>query len=110
MYKITKVIIFGSYLSNKQRINDIDLAVRILPKYDNDEQLIRNEERRDETENNGRYFSNYIDRLFFPENEVLKYLKNRSRAISLHKDSDGILEKIEQKVIFDYHQSSASFN
>ena len=101
LYKIAKVIIFGSYLSNKQRINDIDLAVRILPKFDKDEQLIKNEERSDEAENNGKYFSNYIDRLFFPETEVLKFLKNRSRAISLHKDSDGILEKVEQKVIYE---------
>ena len=45
LYRIKKVIVFGSYLSNKDRLNDIDVAVDVAPKFDKNEQIRRNEER-----------------------------------------------------------------
>ena len=100
LYKVSNVIIFGSYLSKIDRINDIDVAVEILPKFEKDEQLKRNMKRIEEVEVKGKYFSCFIDRLFYPEMEVFKFLKSGSRAISLHRSSDGILEQVEQKVIY----------
>ena len=62
LYKVSNVIIFGSYLSKIDRINDIDVAVEILPKFEKDEQLKRNMKRIEEVEVKGKYFSCFIDR------------------------------------------------
>ena len=105
LYKVSKVLIFGSYLSEKDRINDIDIAVEVLPKFESEEQQNRNQNFTDEAMDNGKRFSSFIDQLFYPEMEVLKYLKSRSRAISLHRTSDAILDQVEQKVI--YHENIA---
>ena len=32
LYKVTKVYLFGSYLPEAERINDIDLAVKLEPR------------------------------------------------------------------------------
>jgi len=101
LYRIKKVVVFGSYLSNKDRLNDIDVAVEVAPKFDKDEQIRRNEERVKKFEEKGRHFSTFLDRLFYPELEVMKYLKSRSRAISLHRTEDLILEQVEKKILYD---------
>jgi len=113
LYKVKKVVVFGSYLSKKERLNDVDVAVEIVPKYDNDEQFRRNEERVNEVGKKGTYFSTFLDRLFFPELEVIKYLKSRSRTISLHRTEDPILEQVETKTIYDdsaEHQNCPGLN
>lgn len=101
LYKVAKVILFGSYLTDKDRINDIDVAVEVLPKFEKDEQRKRNKKRIKEAEKNGKWFSSFLDELLYPEMEVLKFLKSRSRAISLHSSTDDILELVEQKVIYE---------
>ena len=106
LYKITKVIIFGSYLSEKDRINDIDVAVTIQPKFEKEEQLQKNKRRIEKVEANGKHFSSFVDQLFYPEMEALKHLKSRSRAISIHRSSDGILDQVEQKVIYEENSTA----
>lgn len=50
---------------------------------------------------NGRNFSNFVEQLFWPQTEVLKYLKSRSRSISIHTTDDQILKKVDFKVIYE---------
>lgn len=101
LYRVTKVIVFGSYLSKEKRINDIDLAVELHPKEPDIEKHIELEENRsDELEMEGRRFSNIVDRLFYARQEVLRFLKSRSRAIGLHETPDPILERTKTKILY----------
>jgi predicted nucleotidyltransferase len=102
LYKVSKVVIFGSFLSNKDRINDIDIAVKLLPKISDTKKRREKEQQRiKDAYKSGRTFNNFVDELFWPHSEVMYYLKARKRTISLHTIDDEILDKCEVKVIFE---------
>ncbi len=102
LLKVTRVVVFGSYLSAKERINDIDLAVRLEPKEaDRERHHQLWQEHVEEAFMGGRVFQNFVDQLAWPEKGVLLYLKSKSRAISLHSFDDPVLEKTETKVIYE---------
>lgn len=100
LYKVSKVDIFGSYLTDKEKISDIDISVEIQPKYNTEEQWEKEEARRQEACDKGINFPNIVEQLCWPMTEVLKRLKNHSRAISLH-NGDKIIGKVEHKTIFE---------
>jgi predicted nucleotidyltransferase len=105
LFKVTKVIIFGSYLSGKNKINDVDIAIELTPKYsDPDEFNTKNNIAIENAEKDGKFFSSTLDRLFWTNNEVWKFLKSRSRTLSLHSTDDKVLETAKQKVIFESAQ------
>lgn len=101
LYKVSKVILFGSYLTGAATVNDIDLAVELRPA-ENDQNLRhQNEQNRiREANQKGRRFNNLVERYAYPRNEVLLFLKSKSRYISLHSADDGILLQTEVKQIF----------
>ena len=102
LYKVIKVIVFGSYLSNIDLLTDIDIAVEIKSKINDIEERIEIEqERTHNAANEGRQFINILDRVFWPQREIFLFLKSRLRAISLHTTDDGILEKCDYKIIFE---------
>jgi len=100
LYKVSKVDIFGSYLTDKEKISDIDISVEIQPKYNTEEQWEKDEARRQEAYDKEIKFPNFVEQLYWPMTEVLKKLKNHSRAISLH-NGDKIVDKVEHKTIFE---------
>lgn len=108
LFKVGKVCIFGSYLENKERIGDVDVAIKLLPKEaDIDKHHELQEKRTQEIINQRSYpFRSFLEELAFPREEVMKYLKNRSTALSLRDISE--LEELEKlgakyRVIFEIH-------
>lgn len=102
LYKIEKVLIFGSYLGEGEKLGDIDLAIKIVPKEvdaSKRQKLFTN--RLIDAKNNGRHFGNIVEEVFWPQEEVLKYLKSRSRSISIHFTDDLVLKNAEYKVIYE---------
>src|SRR5690606_31072258 len=86
LYEVDRLVVFGSYLADSERINDIDLAVSLEPKEkDPDYRIELDQKRADEAAEDGRRFQNFVQRLGCARTEVLMYLKSRSRAISLHE-------------------------
>ena len=85
VYYIQKVLVFGSYLSDSPTLGDVDLAVELVLRH-NDEQERR--ERRDKRVQialeQGRHFPSFLAQLFWPYTEVLHILKKGSPSISLH--------------------------
>ena len=101
LYRVQRVVVFGSYLTDKKRINDIDIGVELVPReIDKDKHWDMVQARIGEACKRGRRFSNIVDEMFWPYMEVLLFLKSRSRAISLHTD-DPILKHVESRVIFE---------
>ena len=100
LYRVGTAILFGSYLTSKERINDIDLYLNLVPKEKDREKRDRLEQRRtEEAVRQGRTFNTFIDQISWPQTDVLKYLKARSRSISLHTD-DRILKYGKSKAIY----------
>lgn len=106
LYKVTKVIVFGSFLSDSQKLNDVDVAVELVWKGDHpnikgqDKTQISLDHAQKAIEK-GREFSNFTAMLIWPHTEVMLYLKSRSRVISLHTTEDKILNKAKIKVLYE---------
>ena len=88
-YKVESVVLFGSLLSDKERLGDVDLAVELLPATINNQEFVKR--------CNYRYFLAVADlRHFYSESdwmawpiiEILRFLKSRSRSLALHNLDD----------------------
>ncbi|MEW6624887.1 MAG: nucleotidyltransferase domain-containing protein [Bacillota bacterium] len=102
-FRVEKVIVFGSYLSDKERLNDIDLAIKLESKEkDKKKRRQREQERISIALKSGRVFGNFLQEVFWPMTEVKLFLKNRSRSISLHDTDDPILQETNYKVLYEY--------
>ena len=84
-------------------MSDIDLAVGLRPKYDEATMPGAAQRRREKAASAGRTFGNVFELAAWPRTEVYRFLKARSRLISLHElESEQLLEKgIPKSVIFD---------
>lgn len=102
LYKVTKVGVFGSYLSNQNLMNDVDIALTLEPKISNHKRfqsLIWNKVA--QAKKDGRKFANFTDELSWPQIEVMRYLKSRSRIISLQLIDDKVFKATKSKILYD---------
>jgi len=105
LIKVKKVVVFGSYLTEAPKVNDIDVAVELAWKEDHPKVFNKDKAKLAldlalKAENRGRSFGTFVDRLFWPEQQVKSFLKSRSRTLSLHPIQDQILDQVEHKVVF----------
>ncbi|MGA8596499.1 MAG: hypothetical protein WB676_17455 [Bryobacteraceae bacterium] len=84
--KVTGVVLFGSMLRvDVDRLGDVDIGIDLRAKEPNWERLQElNAQRVQEYECQGRRISGLLSRSFWWRLEVLRFLKGRSRSISLH--------------------------
>jgi len=101
LYKVKRVLLFGSYLTNAETVNDIDLAVE-LQSIAQDIKMRREMEnsRISEAFQKGIRFSNYIERLYYPQKQVFLFLKSKSRYLSIHNIDDEILKQTIVKQVY----------
>ena len=102
LYRVQKAVVFGSFLSDAPFIGDLDIAVDLCPR-ENDprkhSELIQ--ARANEAVICGRGFSNFVEAFQFAEQEVIMFLKSRSRILQLTRCDDGVLNIAESRVIFE---------
>lgn len=93
IYKITKAVLFGSYInSNKEKIGDLDIAIYIELKDKSISEFEQNFAR-------ARTSLNYVPfilRFIYGKEEIYKYIKNRKRVLELH---DGIKVDEDAKLL-----------
>ena len=101
-YRVTRVVVFGSYLTQAHELNDVDLLVDLIPRSPNPrEQELLEESVRARAVKSGRRFGNIVEELAWPQTEVRLFLKNRSRTLSLHYEDHALVERTERRVIFE---------
>lgn len=100
LFWIEEVVLFGSMLTQQERVNDVDLCVRMERKIDGDAFSKAADRRSQLARQNGRSFRNMLDELYWAEHEVRLYLKNRSRAISLVQWDAKWLGRTAHQVIY----------
>ncbi len=100
LYKVSKVVVFGSYLSEKEKINDIDISISLVAKEKNmDRRWALCEQRISEAISHGKVFRNFTEQISWPQLEVIMFLKGRSRSVGLHID-EPVIEIVEYKVVY----------
>jgi len=104
VYRIKQVIVFGSYLSDKATLGDVDLAVSLEFRYDDLHMRERQcQERIDYALRREKNFRTFLEQVTWPYLEVFTILKGRSPSLSLHDvQVEQILSQpIPSKVLFD---------
>lgn len=84
IYKITKAVLFGSYInSSKEKIGDLDIAIYVELKDKTIPEIEQNINRAKTSLN----YVPFILRFIYGKEEVFKYIKDRKRILELH---DGV--------------------
>jgi len=88
-YIISTVVLFGSVLSDAPNVNDVDLAVKLKRRVD-DDKIFREmvEKRKQVAMSKGKVFRTFFEQTLWAQQEIYLFLKARSRAISLHEIED----------------------
>lgn len=102
LFRVRKVVLFGSFLTGSATLGDLDIAIELVPKEadakKHSELILA---RANEAALNGKSFRNFIERVDFAAQEVRSFLKSRSRIIQLTDCQDGVLKIAEHRVIYE---------
>lgn len=100
-YRVTRVVAFGSYLTDAERVNDIDLAVELMPRWDGFDVGTQYRKEQERVRLAPRHRTrNALAIQQWPWREVLHFLKAGSRAFSFHGIQDPILHGIAKRVLY----------
>ena len=102
-YSVKRLVLFGSLLDpNRREVGDVDIWYSLGAKWKTPEEGAEARERSvDRAKGRGQSFRSFEDRLYWPRQEVMLKLKNRSRIISLHDDWE--MDRVDwpRRVVFD---------
>jgi flagellar biosynthesis regulator FlaF len=84
IYRISTVIVSGSYARGESTLGDLDIFYGLEPRSLASDQKKAERIRIDAARIKGRLFSNIVDELYWPEHEVRLHLKARTLGLSLH--------------------------
>jgi DNA-binding MarR family transcriptional regulator len=82
LYSITKAVVFGSFLTDTDRLGDVDVAIEIVPRIPLKGKWAQ--EFLEHARSSGRRFDSFDAELDWPRREVLLALKAKKRSISVH--------------------------
>src|SRR5258708_5087610 len=77
-YRIERLTVFGSYLTDKTRLGDVDVACKLAPRFTGERQDFVERARMQAAHATGRRFSNLTEEIGWPEREVVLFLKAHS--------------------------------
>jgi predicted nucleotidyltransferase len=84
IYRVSTVIVSGSYARGENTLGDLDIFYGLEPIFDKTNRDKLEGERIQAALDMGRRFANIVDELYWPEREVALHLKGRTRGLSLH--------------------------
>lgn len=95
LFRVEWAAVYGSYLRDVDRLGDLDIAVKLARKEtDPARHRARTRAALAAASSSGRRFSGIADRIGYPRDEVCRFLRGRSRSISLYEideDSGSVL-------------------
>lgn len=106
---VAEIRVFGSYLTDVERLGDVDLVIRLRPRFfDSGLQARAYQRRVDLAAAQGRRFSSTFQSLIWPQVEVLRFLKGGRRFLSFHDSDDAILTLTRSEVLFEESASNST--
>jgi DNA-binding MarR family transcriptional regulator len=108
VYRVSKVLVFGSFLSDNPTLGDVDLSIGLEDRCDPRQRQARHQARINAALEAGRTFHNFSEMLTWPQEEVYRFLKGRSPSISLHSEAREAIssQPIPSKLLFDASQAA----
>jgi predicted nucleotidyltransferase len=101
VYKVVKVGVFGSYLTNATVLGDLDVGITLERKAMGNAYMELSRKRIAIAFKKGRRFSNYIEELDWPRREVLMHLSTRKKGLSMHIEGDDeVLKRVDLKIVY----------
>ena len=97
-YRVRMVVVFGSYVHGVDRPNDVDIACELRPRWTPGRQLTQEQVRR---ELRAGQFRNTTQWALWPKLEVFRFLKARTRGLSVHELEDWMLKTEDYQVLFE---------
>jgi hypothetical protein len=98
-YCVELIAIFGSVAFGKERPNDVDIACKLAPRWDDDEELQLAHEDLRRASKRGR-FANTLEWAYWPQMEVLRHMKNRSKSLSIHSFDEAVKIDPNCKILY----------
>lgn len=109
LFRVRKVVLFGSFLTGSDTIGDLDIAIDLVPKEPDprkhSELILAHA---NQAALNGRTFRNFLERLDFAAQEVRSFLKSRSRIMQLTDCKDGVLKIAENRIIYESPEQTSA--
>lgn len=96
-YRVKLLVVFGSFVGGAERPNDVDVAYRLSCRWEGKKQADAEQGRRDLF--NGQ-FRSFVHSQFWPRLEIVRFLKSRSRGLSIQELEQWILKLENHRVIF----------
>ena len=96
-YRVAMLVVFGSFVAGAERPNDVDVACSLKPRWQRAAQDRAEELRRAVC---GRRFRNTWECVAWPKLEVLRFLKSRSRGLSVQELDDWILKQENHSIVY----------
>lgn len=102
VYRVISAVLFGSMLSDAERLGDVDIAIELEAKIAEEEAFRRLcDARRKLAMRRGKNFQSTVDWVYWPRLEVFSVLRARSRALSLHEWEQIVrIPKVRYRVLF----------
>jgi hypothetical protein len=97
-YRVGMVVVFGSYVRGVDRPNDVDVACELRPRWAPDTQMAKEQVRR---EIRAGQFRNTTQWALWPKLEVFRFLKARTRGLSVHELEDWIMKTEDHQVLLE---------
>jgi predicted nucleotidyltransferase len=94
-YVVSRITVFGSYLSDAPRISDVDVCIRLRRRYSDSARQAAVEE---EAKRRHPVFHSFLEDIGRPEREVWNLLKARSRSLQI---AVGIPDGAKSRVVFE---------
>jgi hypothetical protein len=84
LFKVTAVVVYGSYLTSSKSLGDVDIAVELTwrdPDQKKYHELVW--AHINAARQKGRQFANLTEEVIWPQTEVFLFLRNRKRSLSI---------------------------
>jgi predicted nucleotidyltransferase len=102
IYKVRRAWIFGSFLSDAEKLGDVDLAIELAAKSFSGKSFDDVVQKKiDEAHRAGRRFSGVFEQVTWPQKEVWLKLKSKSRSLSLHPYFEKMENLSKHKLIYE---------
>jgi predicted nucleotidyltransferase len=95
MYYVSKILVFGSYLTPKERLGDIDVAIKIEGRWATDkgyDRLLGKVCRKKVSGDSS---------VLYPYQKIITTLRNRSKSLSFHPIEEVARGNFPHKIIFE---------
>lgn len=103
VFYVERIEVFGSYLTDKELLGDLDVGVQLSRRYNGSQFTKHNQQRIKLAKSSGRRFNNSTEELNWPFWEVMLMLKARKKGLSIHDISeDEVFKTTETKLVYQF--------